>query len=258
MSYILDALRKAESERERGKVPGLNAQTQAAQSFIIQPRPWWTRPLMWVGIGLCAGLLVAGTARWLMPNSLVAFPPQAAIPARGGEQPGAEPAQTPQPSAHTTRRSPSPDTSWMQPLEPQKELAAPSPAPAAAPSTPRPRVPSRPEPASQQLTPPEPRFSPPAGVPRVATRSAPPSSTASPATPAIQGLGELPEDLRRQLPPLSIGGSSYSENPEGRLLIVNGQVFHEGDQLTNELRLERIELKAAVLSFKGYRYRMTF
>jgi general secretion pathway protein B len=57
---------------------------------------------------------------------------------------------------------------------------------------------------------------------------------------------------------LSIGGSSYSENPAGRLLIVNGQVFHEGDQLTNELLLERIELKAAVLSFRGYRYRVTF
>lgn len=258
MSYILDALRKAESERERGKVPGLNAQTQNAESFMIQPRPWWTRPLMWVGIGLCAGLLVAGTVRWLMPSSPAAFPPQAAIPARRGVQPGAEPTQAPQPSAYTTRRPPSPDTSWMQPLEPQKELTAPSPAPVATPSTPRPQVPSLPEPASQQLPPPEPRSLPPAVVPRVASRGASPGSTASPAKPAIQGFGELSEDLRRQLPPLSIGGSSYSESPDGRLLIVNGQVFHEGDQLTDELRLERIELKAAVLSFRGYRYRMTF
>lgn len=71
-------------------------------------------------------------------------------------------------------------------------------------------------------------------------------------------MDELPEDVRRQLPNFSINGSKYSDTPASRILIINGQVFHEGDRLTPELTLEQIKVKAAVLRFRGYRYSMTF
>ena len=37
------------------------------------------------------------------------------------------------------------------------------------------------------------------------------------------------------------------------MLIVNGQLFHEGDTLAPGLTLEQIRLKSAVLKLKGYR-----
>ena len=65
MSYILDALRRADSERERGAVPGLHAQSMRADPGDLHARPWWGQPWAWVGAGVCGGLLVAGVARWL-------------------------------------------------------------------------------------------------------------------------------------------------------------------------------------------------
>ena len=46
----------------------------------------------------------------------------------------------------------------------------------------------------------------------------------------------------------------YSEDAASRLLIINGQVFHEGDEVQKGLRLEHIQLKSAVLSYRGYRF----
>jgi general secretion pathway protein B len=42
------------------------------------------------------------------------------------------------------------------------------------------------------------------------------------------------------------------------MLIVNGQVFHEGDTLAPGLSLEQINLKSAVLKLKGYRYGISY
>ena len=44
----------------------------------------------------------------------------------------------------------------------------------------------------------------------------------------------------------------------GRSLIVNGQLFRERDRLTQDLSLEEIKLKAAVFSFRGYRFEVLF
>jgi general secretion pathway protein B len=74
----------------------------------------------------------------------------------------------------------------------------------------------------------------------------------------VFAFNDLAPELRSQLPALSIGGSSYSENPASRLLIVNGQVFREGDRLHPDLVLERIDLKSAVLRFKDIRYQVSF
>ena len=83
---------------------------------------------------------------------------------------------------------------------------------------------------------------------------------AAPATaePRVHSQAELPEDIRRDLPKLVIGGSSYSGDAASRMVMINGQVFHEGDRLAPDLVLERIRLKSAVLAFKGWRYEVLF
>ena len=43
----------------------------------------------------------------------------------------------------------------------------------------------------------------------------------------------------------------YSEDPGKRMVVLNGQVFHEGDRPVPELTLEQIRLKSAVFSLPG-------
>jgi general secretion pathway protein B len=74
----------------------------------------------------------------------------------------------------------------------------------------------------------------------------------------VYTLGELPDDIQRDLPKLTISGGTYSANPAQRLLIVNNQVFLEGSQPVPGLTVEQIRQNAAVLSFRGYRYRVAY
>jgi general secretion pathway protein B len=88
---------------------------------------------------------------------------------------------------------------------------------------------------------------------------APPEPPARKASePRVYTLAELPDDIRRELPALAIGGAMYSENPANRMLIINGQVFHERDKLSPNLTLVQIKLKAAVLEYRGYRYGISY
>jgi general secretion pathway protein B len=60
------------------------------------------------------------------------------------------------------------------------------------------------------------------------------------------------------MPRLSVGGSIYSETPSARMVILNGQVYHEGDKPAADTVLEQIRLKSAVLSYRGERFEIAF
>jgi hypothetical protein len=104
-----------------------------------------------------------------------------------------------------------------------------------------------------------PRPAAPAAPKRVgAATTGTPGAAPATAEPRVHSQAELPEDIRRDLPKLVIGGSSYSGDAASRMVMINGQVFHEGDRLAPDLVLERIRLKSAVLAFKGWRYEVLF
>ena len=93
-----------------------------------------------------------------------------------------------------------------------------------------------------------------------ATPSAPPAPASTPASAVerIYAVNELPEEIRRSLPALPIGGAMYSKNAADRMLIVGGQILHEGDTIAPELKLEQIRLKSAVFRYKSYRYEVSY
>ena len=231
MSYILDALRRAEAERVSGQVPGLHAQSASSGKRDVHTRPLWSRPWVWVGCGVCGGVLLAALAVWLLT----------------------QPAPTPPPAVVVAPRAPVTEATPV-PLTPTNPSVVPALAQRETPAYNAPPY---------NAPPIEPR-SPITGAVRGVPAPAPVRQVAEPeplpsrAESKVSAFTELAPELRSQLPALSIGGSSYSENPASRLLIVNGQVFREGDKLHPDLVLERIELKSAVLRFKDIRYRVSF
>ena len=74
----------------------------------------------------------------------------------------------------------------------------------------------------------------------------------------IYALRDLPEEIRRTLPNVAVSGSTYSTDRASRMLMINGQIFHEGDVISNGLVLQQIKPRGAVFSFKGFRYETGF
>lgn len=215
MSYILDALRRADAERERGGVPGLHTQAMPETGDDDTAVPHrGLAPWQWLAIGLTGGLAVAVAWTW-----------------RGDDVPPPAPAPMPVPAA------PAPPTAAVP------SLPAPPPAPPQA------------EPAAPVAIAPMRAAPPPASAPTAPLSAAPAPPGTAPAAPLrVNSLAELPPDARAGLPPLAFGGSIYSSTPANRLLIVNGQLMHEGDALAPGVTLEQIKPKAAVLNIRGQRF----
>lgn len=228
MSYILDALKRAESERERGVVPGLHSQSVPLRRPVAGSRAV-AKPLMLAGAAL--GLTLLGVLAWrsfgtVAPGS--SAPVIAASPVMTSQVIAATPAVAAVPTAVSVTTAVTPHPA---PLAKAVEAAQADKPPALA-ASPRP----------------EPRPAPVAAV----------VSKPEPAPPRIVPIGELPADIRQTLPKVVISGSTYSDNPAYRMLIINGEVFREGEKPAPDLQLEQIRAKAAVLNFKGLRYSVAY
>ena len=249
MSYILDALRRADAERERGAVPSLQSQ----QNTIIEDDAAASRPrsLVWAVVALAIAVLAL-----LAWNFLGGSSPPARAPIEGAIStpvPAPLPALQPAPTAPTAAvPAVTPAINAAAPTATPAPVLQPTPtAPpiAAAPPTARAAVDARRAPAAPAAPTPK----------RVgAATTGTPGAAPATAEPRVHSQAELPEDIRRDLPKLVIGGSSYSGDAASRMVMINGQVFHEGDRLAPDLVLERIRLKSAVLAFKGWRYEVLF
>lgn len=222
MSYILDALRRAEAERERererGAVPGVHAQPavlpDAPSRLRLRLPAWW---------GVAAGGLLGAavvTVLWLAGRGTVApLPASTPAPVAVAPAPAAPPAPGPAPlavvSAPVVLPSPAP---------PPAASAAVSPVPPAAPVLP----------------------------------ALPAQKAAAPIASRPQPWGELSAEQKREWPALTIGGSIYSDNASSRFVMINGQVVREGEAAAPGVTVERIGPQSAVLRFKDRRVELPF
>ncbi|TDP80743.1 general secretion pathway protein B [Aquabacterium commune] len=242
MSYILDALKKADAEREREGVPSLHTQhghaTNASDRGGQGPVSAAVG-LQWAVGGVAAGLVLLAGVWWLRSQP----EPAAASDANGAAPTVTAPVAPPAVAV-------APPTSLAQPqVVPPPRLASPGDGRMAqenAASEPaRRNAPSRADAGTPSRTTP----SPSALHVDASLRDAP---------RRVVPVAELPEDVRRELPALSIGGAMHSDVPANRMLVLNGSVFHEGDQPAPGLVLEEIKLKSAVFRFKDHRYSVAY
>ncbi|RYG98203.1 MAG: hypothetical protein EON58_07855, partial [Alphaproteobacteria bacterium] len=75
---------------------------------------------------------------------------------------------------------------------------------------------------------------------------------------SIGPLGSLPEAVQREIPKVAFGGYIYSPNPAERLLLVDKMLRREGEEVAPGLVLERLLPKAAIMNFRGHRYRVGY
>lgn len=253
MSYILDALRRAEAERGRGAVPGIHTQAMPATSASPGADRAGSANLLVIGSAVVAvAALAAGGTWWAMQRAepasrvVVASTPQAPVSVVPAPPvPTVAPPAMPVPPTSVASPPITPARVEPRPVAPLRlaEPAREKPAAVAAPVRPRDAEVQR-EPA------PAVRAQPPvAGAPAVAA-----APVAAPPNGPVFAQNDLPPSVREQLPALQVTGATYSSNPAHRMAIVNGQVLQEGDQAAPGLKLERIEQGRTVWSFRGYRY----
>lgn len=234
MSYILDALRKADAQRQRTRLPGLQAQPTSAPAEAAAPV--WRSPIAWL---LAAGLLVAMLVlAWPSSQTTAPVAPAAVTVAQAPSAP---------PPAVVTERPPTP--------QPQAPVAATAIQPAPPPPRPAAEVPQRSpartttdkrEPAAARATPAS------AAASAAAANAAPGSSAPGKAAPAESSTPPP------GAPKLAITGGVYSADAAQRLLIVGGQVFNEGSEVAPGVVLEQVRRGQALLSYQGQRFTVRY
>jgi general secretion pathway protein B len=242
MSFILDALKKSESDRQRQSGPALF-------EVRVAPRrpglPAWAlaiAALFAVNLGIVLWILLrkpatppaSAPARLLaaVPAAAAASTPAASVPLSVAPAPAA-PAPSPAPTGAAPPASSTP--------------AAAAPAPPATGGAPESQTPVTP--AAYASTP----------------GAANPDDYA-PATDAVDSFGHVKRGTASgvplyqqaatttQLPQLRLDLHAYAARPADRWVIINMHKLHEGDSTPEGVRVESITPEGAVLSYQGTRF----
>jgi len=238
MSYILDALRKADQQRQQGAAPTLSSVQLPAEEAGPRVLPWL--------LGLAATVFLAGILiGWLQPWK--AEPPPGPLPAVEAFVAKAPAAAPPPPPRH-------------QPVPPAPPLPAPAPvaavAVAPAPVQTPPAVARPAMPAVVAATPPVVAVrTPAAATPEPAVAGA--AKSAPVPEQKVMAKAELPPAIQQELPAMSVSLHAYSAKPGNRLVSINNQLLNEGDSLTPGLVLQEITRQDMIFSYKGYRFRQS-
>jgi general secretion pathway protein B len=249
MSFILDALKKSESDRQRQSGPSL---------FEVKVAPPRTRLPIWaVAIAVLLGINVI-VVSWMLLRH-----PTAARPAAASAAPAVPPARTlaaaaasgetvPMAVPGDTARAPAPSSSV--PLSEGPDLVSGrSSASDSHPATPSQAVaaPAAGD-ADQSAAQPPAAGNPSDYAPAVEPAAAPGSGAAEGAT------GGLP--LYQQivtsdgLPPLHLDLHVFAQRPQDRFVMINMHRLGEGDSLPSGVHVDAIRPDGVVLSYHGLRF----
>ncbi|MGZ3182982.1 MAG: general secretion pathway protein GspB [Telluria sp.] len=212
MSYILEALKKAQAERQLGSTPGLHAVPPVAAA----PQGRNLTPVL-LGVGGLAVVAAVGAYFYLRAGDAVRVQPAPPAVAAKSAQPAPQPAPV------------------VPAAPPPATVAAPAPTVVAAPAPPR----AAPQPVIS---------SPPVRAP----------ATAADADASLPTVRELPDGVRTGLPQPALGGYIYSDNPADRLLLVDKNLRHEGEEVAPGLVLDKINAHYAVMNYRGTRYKVPY
>lgn len=239
MSYILDALKKSEKERQRGMVPDLST----VQDITMQGP---NKRSLWPYLLLVALLLNAGIILWLAPlqskkqNIIVQSSVKKQSDLRASVSASPEPTKINSPTINSpeaaSTKSKTAVTKQTQPIQEKTNTQR--------------KVPYAKE---SRMTPSEQSHQPPA-INHTPSEPKPDINIPPVVENRIYNLNELPSSIQRGLPAFSISAHIYSDDPASRMVRINGQMVREGQILTADLKLEKITADGVTLSYHNYRF----
>ena len=291
MSYILDALKKAESDRKLGSVPNIHTQAVVAAESDRGISRRAARSMWAAGALLVSGLLAIA---WYQPWQSAPAPLSAGALSRPSPslptvpEPGLQRSVPGATETVTAVQKTVPETATAlaaagagqpQPSLPKVTESVPVSAPpataaaaniGAAPQATKPVQPkSGPAPTAKTNNKPAGSELPQSVSGTAASLERPPEKTAArppeapretpaPSEARVPNLRELPQNIQAEVPPLAVTGYIYSKNEADRSVLINNKFLREGDQAAPGVVLEKIAPKEAVLNYKGYRYRLSY
>ncbi|HEX5754853.1 MAG TPA: general secretion pathway protein GspB [Arenimonas sp.] len=235
MSLILEALRKSEAERQRGRAPDLHAALSVVPSAAREPRASWPFAVALVLVGIVV-------TAWFWRDEI----------------------------RSAAKTSPMPPAAVVLPADTRPASIAEAPVelpPATAVNAHRPALAGAAKNSSASKTPPRTATETPAAVTasartEVATVAPEPAAATlprhAPAAPELNGtallrrLGDLDSATRAQLPALKVSMHVWNDDPQQRFALIDGQRLGEGAQIGDAL-VERIERDGVVLAWRGER-----
>jgi general secretion pathway protein B len=218
MSYILDALKKSDQERQQGNAPHLHS----THGPILQNRnsssPFKQRTTIWMVSGAvllfctCLGILFFQYSYFRAEKEAIKTTP---LLSAETEKPRTTP---PAPSSNLDiqgNESSSPQVTVKEQDKVLLSIAVRGGGP-----------------------------DPPAGI-----------ETESPQT-SLPLLKDLSDILQAEIPNLNFAGHTYAKNPSQRMIIINGKILREGDMIAPSTYLREITWEGVTIEFNGTRFRV--
>ncbi len=249
MSYILDALKRSDQDRQKGSVPDL--QTQAEIPPASPPSERRYGRYFWLLLALVSVLLLGFMYGTMNTKEQSAAANTAPAPATLPVTPPAnEPANPAIPVSPKTDRLESLRGVQLDTAPIADSAVTPAPGPETPPpvrnTTTETTTPARPAAPPETVTAPK----------VVAVNSKPADKTPEP-TPVddyykgIPHQRQLASSLQNGLPELNISVHIYAQQPGARMVRINNTTYREGDRVDRELVLETITPDGVIMSIRN-------
>jgi len=270
MSILLEALKKSERQRQLGQTPTLQTSIESQPPSQLSLNHWL--PISLMVLSVCS-MAWFGLQQFRKPETVLAAEvPVAVAPATVAQTTQEQRSRTPTETFESGGGNqeqpivpPAPET-FAKGAEERARLnqsfndftadndtgetvaSASDPASVASAAT---------ELSKASLVAPEPEPEPEPEAPAVRTRQSTAQPTPSKVEPHIAepiSYWELPQGVRDDMPETKITVLVYSETPDERFLLVNGQRVVEKEELDSGLVLDEIRRDGAVFLYRKYRF----
>lgn len=256
MSYILEALRRAERERDTGKAPSVESLSRG----VVEVERTRAPLSVWILAIATAVIASAALAILLWPHPRAAAPTPQAIEPAAAPRPVPQSAPTPVQASLSAAPSPAPttiedrdDVVSLDDVTGDATGAATSPDNEAPAPTPTPTPALEPE-DTATATSTGPSAAPAAAANPPAPASARDTDQGTIMVPAgVTVLREMPASYREQFPVRTLDVHVYDPDPAKRWVMVDGKRYREGNTLASGAQIEQIIEAGVVFDFQGAR-----
>lgn len=239
MSYILEALKKSEQERERerGELPDIKSIHTPSVSHQSEGRNWW--PFILIAVVVVAAAV--GTVVYIKTM-------QPVTPELAQVQP--EPATTESNKQEAPQKTgkPAVDSKPAKQEKPKQTVAAKA-------EQKQPQVVF----SNEQLQ----HDNVIGNIDQQREQSAVqqvekelPKESGSVVQDSAIPISDIPDNVRKRIPRIAFEGHVYSSTPSRRSVMINGHKMREGDAIGEDLMLEEITPEGAEFEYKGYRFKL--